>query len=347
MRRVAFAVDPLPEVVAEALGWGADLLVAHHPLFLRPVHGVPATTAKGRVVHDLIGAGTALLTAHTNADVAVGGVSDALAAAVGMDVAGPLRPLPQGPHDKLVTFVPARHARAVQAALTAAGAGTIGHYTGCAWTAEGEGTFLPGAGTQPMIGRPGIVQHTAETRVEMVLPRGRRQDVVSALLAVHPYEEAAYDLYELVAVAGPAGLGRVGTLPRTTPLGEFATQVAGALPATPAGVRFFGDVDHPISTVAVCGGAGDGLLAEAAAAGVDVYVTADLRHHPASEHLAAGGPALVDPGHWASEWPWLPLVAQRLAAAFDSRGTTVETHVSALVTDPVSGHVSPLTQEEP
>src|SRR5690554_406305 len=79
VRRAMFAVDPTEEVAREAAEWGADLLVVHHPLFLKPVHGFPATTPKGRTLGTLAAAGCALLTAHTNADLAEGGVSEALA----------------------------------------------------------------------------------------------------------------------------------------------------------------------------------------------------------------------------------------------------------------------------
>ncbi|WP_034269049.1 Nif3-like dinuclear metal center hexameric protein [Actinospica robiniae] len=234
--RVLFAVDPVDAVIDEALEWGADLLVTHHPLLLKAVNGVPATTFKGRSVHRLISAGCALLTAHTNADVARPGVSDALAVALGLTVAGPILPL-----------------------------------------------------------------------------RGQE-------------------------AAGRLGLGRFAALPEPEPLGAFAERVAASLPRTSAGVRVAGDLGRPVRTVAVCGGAGDDreLLAAVRAGGADVYVTADLRHHPASEAMEAarfgGGPALVDVAHFASEWPWLPVAAALLA------GGTVETRVSTLVTDPWTAH---------
>jgi putative NIF3 family GTP cyclohydrolase 1 type 2 len=95
-----------------------------------------------------------------------------------------------------------------------------------------------------------------------------------------------------------------------------------------------------VSAVAVCGGAGDSLLDAAASAGADVFLTADLRHHPASERLADGGPALVDAAHWATEWPWLPTAADRLVATLEERGTTVETRVSTIVTDPWTTHLA-------
>jgi dinuclear metal center YbgI/SA1388 family protein len=229
VERVMFAVDPVAAVVAEAVEWGADLLITHHPLLLRPVSSVAATTPKGRLVHRLITAGVALFTAHTNADVADPGVSDSLARAVGLT--GPLRPL--------------------------------------APAAE------PGGG------------------------------------------------------ASGRGLGRVGAVAEPVPLADFAARVAAGLPATAGGVRVAGDPDRTIRTAAVSGGAGDSLLDAARAADVDVFLTADLRHHPASEFAEYDdGPALLDAAHWATEWPWLADAERLLTGAFDLR-----TRVSTLVTD--------------
>lgn len=233
--RVLFAVDPVQAVVDEAVAWGADLVVTHHPLYLRGTTSVAATTFKGRVVHTLIANGVALHVAHTNADHADPGVSDALAEAVGLKVAGPLVPDP----------------------------------------------------TDPL---------------------GRR------------------------------GSGRIGLLEPPMTLAAFAARVAEGLPATAAGVRVSGDPDQLLSRVAVCGGSGDSFLADARAAGVDAYLTADLRHHPASEAAEAAPVALLDAAHWATEWPWLTLAERALRAAADERGWTVETKVSHLVTDPWTAH---------
>ncbi len=332
VRRIHFAVDPVAATVREAIDGGADLLVTHHPLLLRPVHGVPASSPKGRLVHELIRTGTALFVAHTNADVARPGVSDALAKAIGLTDLRPLQPAPAPPQDKIITFVPQADAARVVDALADAGAGRIGDYSRCAWLGEGTGTFRAGAGTRPVVGTVGEVTSVPETRVEMVLPRDRRTAVLAALRSAHPYEEPAVDLVKLAGPPGAEGLGRIGVL--TGPLGfaEFVERVAAALPDGPAGVRGAGDPDRPVRTVAVCGGAGDSLLEQVTRAGVDAFVTADLRHHPAAEHLEAGGPALVDAGHWATEWPWLADVAARLSAALGE--DTVETAVSTRVTDP-------------
>ncbi|WP_213451028.1 Nif3-like dinuclear metal center hexameric protein [Rhizomonospora bruguierae] len=248
VRRVLCVVDCVPETVAEARRRGADLIVAHHPLLLRGVSSVAPTTYKGRIVHDLIKADTALYVAHTNADVASPGVSDALAARLDLRDPRPLRPAAPGS------------------------------------PAAGEGR----------------------------------------------------------------GAGRVGELPAPLRLAELAELAANRLPPTAWGVRAAGDPDRLIRTVAVCGGSGDSFLADATAAGADAYLTADLRHHPAGEHLAAGGPALLDAAHWATERPWLDELAAWLAGRFP-----VEVTVSDLDTDPWTLHApsppvpSPLKEHQP
>ena len=329
--KVLFAVDPTMEVAREAAAWGADLLVVHHPLFLTPVHGVAATTPKGRTLHTLQTAGCALLTAHTNADQAVAGVSASLAAALGLTDVEPLLPAPAVPTDKLTTYVPVADADRIRATLAAAGAGRIGDYDEASFSTPGEGRFRPLAGASPAIGSVGEAEVVEEVRVEVVLPRGSRAAVVGALLETHPYEEPAYDVVELADPGTTAtGTGRIGSVTPTS-LRGFADRVAAALPATAHGVRVAGDPDRAVRRVALCGGAGDFLLEHVARTDADVYLTSDLRHHRASEFLEGDGPALVDVSHWAAEWTWLPVVSARVAREL---GATVDTRVSTIDTDP-------------
>ena len=329
--KVLFAVDPALPVAQEAADWGAQLLVVHHPLFLKGVHGVARTTPKGRTLGVLQDAGCALLTAHTNADQAVGGVSEALAHALGLSDVVPVTAVATEQLDKLTTYVPVADADRVRQALASAGAGVIGDYDSASFSTPGEGRFRPLEGANPTIGEVGALEVVDEVRIECVLVRAARPRVVSAMLAAHPYEEPAYDVVEL-ADPGVAdtGTGRIGSVAETT-LGEFARSVAAALPATAAGVRVGGEPARSVRRVAVCGGAGDFLLDAVRRTDADVYVTSDLRHHPASEFLEHGGQALVDVAHWAAEWTWLPVVARRVA---DALGDTVETRVSTICTDP-------------
>jgi putative NIF3 family GTP cyclohydrolase 1 type 2 len=171
-------VDPAPAVVAEATEWGADLVVCHHPLLLTPVHTVAASTPKGRVVHRLVRTGTALFTAHTNADVPADGVNDSLARAVGIVDPQVVVDEDEAGMDKLVVFVPHEHADAVRSALADAGAGSIGDYDRASFTSDGEGRFRPLAGARPAVGRVGEVEVVAESRVEVVFPRRLRRRVL-------------------------------------------------------------------------------------------------------------------------------------------------------------------------
>ncbi|MGW7266268.1 Nif3-like dinuclear metal center hexameric protein [Streptomyces sp. NPDC054842] len=238
--RVLFAVDPVQDVVDEAVKLGAGLLVTHHPLYLRGTTTVAATHFKGRAVHTLIKNDIALHVAHTNADRADPGVSDALAGALDLRVVRPLVPDP--------------------------------------------------------------------TDAE-----GRR------------------------------GLGRVCELDHPLTVRELAARAAERLPATAQGIRVAGDPDALVRTVAVSGGSGDSLFDAVRAAGVDAFLTADLRHHPASEFTAdhAHSPlALLDAAHWATEWPWCELAAAQLDEISDRHGWGLRVHVSKTVTDPWTAHAA-------
>ncbi len=219
----------------------------------------------------------------------------------------------------------------MRAALAEAGAGSIGDYDFASFSTPGLGRFRPLEGAQPMIGTVGEIQQVDEVRIEVVLDRDRRAAVVRAMRAAHPYEEPAYDVVEMAdGEVATTGTGRIGTISRMT-LGEFAAIVAAALPETAHGVRVAGDPERSIRRVALCGGAGDFLLDEVLGTDADVYVTSDLRHHPAAEFLEKGGPALIDVAHWAAESTWLPVVRARLDEAL---GAAVETQVSTRNTDP-------------
>ncbi len=332
VRRILLAVDPVSAVADEAVADDTDLLVCHHPLFLKGVHGVAATDPKGRVAHRLLSNGCALFTAHTNADSPAGGVSEALALALGLQDVRPLVADSAPALDKIMVYVPVPAAEKMRRALSDAGAGRIGDYDQGSFSTSGVGRFRPLDGAVPAIGQVGRSEAVDEVRIEVISPRELRDRVVTALREAHPYEEPAFDVLELAtADSADRGSGRQGRLAAPMTLREFAARVDSVLPATASGVRVAGDPDQPVETVALCGGAGDFLLDRARAVRADVYLTSDLRHHPASELREHGGPALVDVAHWAAESTWLPVLRDRLTAAL---GDTVEVRVSATPTDP-------------
>lgn len=328
VERVLVCVDVTDAVVDEAVESGAQLVLAHHPLLMRGVTGIGADTPKGRIVHRLVRAGCGLYSAHTNADKARPGVSDALAGALGLVDTVPLEAEPVPPLDKWVVMVPEGNVDQVCEAMFAAGAGAIGDYRDCRWGVVGTGQFLPVGDASPAIGGVGELTHVDEERVEMVAPRRMRSLVLAALRRSHPYEEPAFDVFEQAPVDSDLGLGRIGRLPAPMRLYDFVAHVDAALPTAAWPVRAAGDPAATIETVAVCGGAGDSLVSAATSAGVDAYVTGDLRHHVVDEARRAGAPALVDAGHWSTEFPW----CGQAAALLTELGC--ETSVFAPPTDP-------------
>lgn len=327
---VTVAVDATAAVVGTIAKRG--LLLAHHPLLLRGVDTVAADTGKGALIHRLIRAGAALFTAHTNADAANPGVSDALAETLGLTVEAVLDPAAAGPAlDKWVIFVPGENAEVVRSALFAAGAGQIGDYSHCSWTVAGSGQFRPGAGASPAIGVVGTLHRLPEDRVEVIAAAAIRDRVLAAMRAAHPYQEPAFDVISLAPLPTDVGIGRVCSLARPQRFADFVASVDSVLPPTIHGVRAAGDPAATVSRVAVCGGAGDSLLGAAADAGVQAYLTADLRHHPADEHRRVSDVGLIDVAHWASEYPWCTQAAELLRTRF---GAVLPVTVSPLRTDP-------------
>lgn len=204
---VHVAVDPTEAVADEAAAAGAGLLLTHHPLFLGGTPSVARTGAKGRA----LAAVDALYVAHTNADVADPGVSDALAAALGLKDLVPLQPQ-EDRLDRWVVHVPREHTTAVLDAMAAAGAGHLGPYARCAFTIPGGGTFTPLPGAQPYVGVVGTPEQVAEDHLEMVAAPRDRGAIGAAMRSVHPYEMPSVTVVEALAPTS-RGLGRIGTVP--------------------------------------------------------------------------------------------------------------------------------------
>ena len=329
---VLVALDVTVAVLDEARARGCDLVLAHHPLLLRGLERLTPATAGGRAALHAARLGVAVAAAHTNLDVAHGGTSDPVVDLLALVDVRPLRPTPAPARVKLVTFVPEDDVARVLDALAGAGAGTIGEYDTCSFRSPGTGTFRPSASANPAVGERERLNEVAEQRLEVVLPRTAARRVVAALLDAHPYEEVAYDLLPLVDEPDPGkGLGRVGRLPAPLPLRDVARRIAEDLPSPH--LRLGGDPERVVATVAVCGGAGESLLADARAAGADVYVTGDLRHHVALDAHALGL-ALVDAGHHATEVAALPAFVARLRTVAAHGGLEAPLLASETSTDP-------------
>jgi dinuclear metal center YbgI/SA1388 family protein len=293
VEKVLVALDVLEEVVDEAIAENVQLIIAHHPIIFRPLQKISTEQTYGRIIEKLIKHDIAVYAAHTNLDVAKGGVNDLLAEALGLTDTEVLVPTSEIKLKKLVVFVPEKDAVKVKEALGNAGAGHIGNYSHCAFSSHGTGQFLPGDNTNPHIGSHGKLEEVNEVRVETIFPEHLEKKILSAMIKAHPYEEVAYDIYPLENKGETLGLGRVGYVNEMS-LEEFAAHVKKNLGVQ--GLRVVGDLQSKVRKVAVLGGDGNKYFMSAKFKGADVYVTGDFYYHVAHDAMMEGL-NIVDPGH--------------------------------------------------
>ncbi|WP_274363273.1 Nif3-like dinuclear metal center hexameric protein [Paenibacillus thermotolerans] len=328
--RVSVALEVTEEVAEEAIRQGAQLIFAHHPIIYRPLKSLRTDQPAGKLLEKLLANRISVYVAHTNLDTAEGGINDMMAGALGLSGTVPLTQSHSEKLYKLVVFVPTTHLEAVSGAMFSAGAGHIGNYSHCSFTVEGFGTFMPQDGTDPFIGKQGVLEKVNETRIETIVTAAGRRAVVEAMLQAHPYEEVAYDLYAVELQGKSFGLGRIGVLPSPVSLEDFSESVKKAF-EVPA-VRVVGDLNRKVSKVAVLGGSGRSFLKQAISSGADVFVTGDIDHHTAHDALAAGL-AIVDPGHH-SEQIMKEHMSRWLNGQFHEKGLNVQAFPSSISTEP-------------
>jgi dinuclear metal center YbgI/SA1388 family protein len=329
IRKVLVALDVTDAVVEEAIREQADLIIAHHAIIFRPLAHLQTDTPAGKLYAKLIKNDIAVYIAHTNLDVAEGGINDWMAEALGLQDLRNLEDIHTEKLKKLVVFVPETHHAQVQQAVFTAGAGWIGKYSNCSFNIEGTGTFLPREGSDPYIGEQGKLEKVAEIRLETVVPESVEKRVVQAMLKAHPYEEVAYDLYPMDLKGRTFGLGRVGKLPEAVTLSELAESVKQAFQVPM--LRMVGDPGRQVRKVAVLGGAGDRYVRHALFAGADVLVTGDMGYHSAHDALAAGL-SILDPGHNV-EKIMKPKVAEYLNKRLQDKGYATTAVASSMDTE--------------
>ncbi|MFD1030742.1 Nif3-like dinuclear metal center hexameric protein [Metaplanococcus flavidus] len=294
VERVLVTLDVNEAVVDEAIAKGAELIIAHHPPIFRPMKHIQTDFPQGRLVEQLIKHDIAVYAAHTNLDVADGGVNDLLAKALGLQETKVLVQTYEAELVKIAVFVPESHEDELREALGNAGAGSIGDYEHCSYTLSGTGRFRPTADADPYIGKAGQLETTEESKIEVVVRKFEKDRVIRAMIAAHPYEEVAYDVFTLENKELPMGLGRIGELPESLTLKEFAELVKEKLQVPFA--RVVGNWEDTVKKVAVLGGDGNKYIQQAKRAGADVYVTGDMYFHTAQDAEAIGL-NIVDPGH--------------------------------------------------
>ncbi len=327
--KVMIALDVLEEVIDEAIAKGVQLIIAHHPPIFRPLKNVITDTVQGRMIEKLLKHDIAVYAAHTNLDVANGGVNDLLATALGLKNPEVLVPTYVTKLKKIVVFVPSSHAEEIRKVLGITGAGFVGNYSHCSFSSEGTGRFLPGENTNPHIGHQGRLESVDEVRIETIVPEQLLKRVVTAMVKAHPYEEVAYDVYPVENKGEVLGLGRIGTIDEMT-LGEFAERVKTGLEVDK--VRVVGDLSSRVKKVAVLGGDGNKYFKHAKFKGADVYITGDIYYHTAHDAMMEGL-NMIDPGHNV-EKIMKKGVTETLSKMCKESGYEVDIFASEINTDP-------------
>jgi dinuclear metal center YbgI/SA1388 family protein len=324
---VLITLDATENVINEAISRGCNLVVAHHPIIFKGLKSITGKTYVERAIIKSIKQDVAIYAIHTNLDNVLSGVNAAMANKLGLINCSILlyKPLQL---KKLFTFIPKPDAEKVRAAVFAAGGGTIGNYSETSFNTDGTGTFKPGAGANPAIGKIGIRESVEEVKLEVIYPVWLENEIIKAMKMAHPYEEVAYDIVNLDNDLQSVGSGIIGELPHALSESDFLSLVQHRFHLYH--IRHTHFTEKNIKKVALCGGAGSFLTGKALSTGADAFVTADLKYHEFFD--AEDKMLLADIGHWESEQFTIELIHDFLKEKFP----TFAVLKSGVKTNPVS-----------
>lgn len=302
------SLDATPQVVKEAAEAGCNLLISHHPAIFSGLKSLSGNTFTHQVLQEALRYNIGLYTIHTNLDNVLSiGVNRKIGEILGVKPIGVLQPL-KGVLRKLVTFCPEKESGKVLSALFEAGAGIIGKYSECSFSAAGTGTFKAGEGTNPFVGNIGERHHEPEHRIELIFPFWLERELIKALHSAHPYEEVAYDIYKIENTWNSVGAGAYGDLDEAIPLADFFQILKRRFHCGTIRHTAFAK-EKKVKRLAWCGGSGSFLLQAARTVGADVYITGDFKYHQFFE--TDPHTVIADIGHFESE-QYTPLLVQEI-----------------------------------
>lgn len=294
--KIMMTLDVRPEVVAEAVAKGVDLIIAKHPPIFRPINRLTPEDPQINMYLQLVKHDIAVYAAHTNMDIIWDGLNDWFCEMLDVNVERYMLKTHEVSMKKLAVYVPVAAAEKMRQALGDAGAGEQGNYHHTSYSISGIGRFTPTQAANPTIGQADQEEAVAEERIEVIFPEKLTDTVLEAMYQVHPYEEPAFDLIPLDNPPVTYGIGRVGMLPEAVSVTDFAEKVKAVFDLE--GLRI---VQPPhgkemIQRVAICGGSAEKFFRSAMNADADVYITGDVSYHTAHD-MQAGGLTVIDPGH--------------------------------------------------
>jgi dinuclear metal center YbgI/SA1388 family protein len=293
---ILITLDITEDILDEAISKNLNLIVAHHPIIFSGIKKLNGRNYIERCVAKAIKNDIAIYAAHTNLDSVFGGVNSKICEKLNLQNCRILAPIPNF-LKKLVTFVPTADAEKVRKALFDAGAGHIGNYDSCSFNVNGIGSFRGNDETNPYVGEKNTLHLEEEIRIETIFPKHLQSRVIQSLLAAHPYEEVAYDIYPLENEYQQSGIGMIGELESPMEELEFLKSVKEIFNCQV--VRHTGILGKPIRKVAVCGGSGSTYIGNAIAQKADIFISGDFKYHQffdAEDRLI-----IADIGHFESE----------------------------------------------
>ncbi|NLV16550.1 MAG: Nif3-like dinuclear metal center hexameric protein [Syntrophomonadaceae bacterium] len=321
---ILVALDVDEKAVDKAQALGANLIITHHPLFFQGVKKIDYGEPRGQLIRRLISQGMTVYAAHTNLDLASGGLNDFLAARLGLVNILPLGKVKIQKLFKLVVFVPESHLEQVRQGINDAGAGSIGNYRDCSFRQKGIGTFRPLEGSQPFLGEIGALEEADEYRLEVIVPEEKLNRIVSAMLHTHPYEEVAHDIIPLANQGMVYSYGRQGELFHEVSLLDLAETVKGCLGLDHVAVAG-NHSDRKIKKVGIAAGAGSSMIKIAGQESCDVLITGDIKYHEAQEALEKGL-SLIDAGHDGLELGVADMLVPYLTDVGRKEGWGIDVH---------------------
>lgn len=275
VKKILLSLDVSQDILNEALENKANSIIVHHPLLFSPLKQI--IKQKNPLLYQVTTGQINFIAIHTNYDLAEGGLNDYVANLLGIKKISPL----QSSSEKIFKFavyVPVKQAEKVSQAIFQAGAGKIGKYTETSFNISGKGTFKPTEGTHPFIGEIGKREEVQEIKIETVVAERDLASVIQAMKDNHPYEEPAYDIYELKTKPS-YGIGIFGEIDKKVEISKFSLEVKNRLQARY--IRLIKSNNRKIKRVALCTGAGSSLLEQVSLKGADLYLTGDINYHTA------------------------------------------------------------------
>lgn len=321
---ILFALDVTKEVISEAVNFGCNLIISHHPVIFRPIKKILNNSIPYLAVRNNLN----VICAHTNLDLAEEGVNRCLANRFNLKNIKSLCKSEGLEYNKIIVFCPKENENNIVKVMSENGAGRLGNYSMCSFMSEGRGSFLPEMGSNPYIGEKGSLEEVKEIRIEMICPQGKTDSVIKAMKGVHPYEEPAYDIFRDFSIYKEYYNGIIGDLEIPMNSEEFAKFIKEKLNCK--GLRYTEVNEKIIKKVALCSGAGGSYIKDAIRGKADVFVTGEIKH---SDILEANhnGVMVVDAGHFKTE----DLVMENLKKVFEKRFKGINFYKSEVSVDKI------------